>query len=67
MGRGGEGSPALSNTGRLVIVKGDGRLTPVVDRHGRELVLDRPTPMDFVGDTAYVVSVVGNVYRVANL
>ena len=63
----GEGSPALENTGRLVIVKRDGSLKPVVDRHGRELVLDRPTSMEFVGNTAYVVSVVGNVYRIANL
>jgi len=63
----GEGSPAKPNTGRLVIVKRDGSLKPVVDRHGRELVLDRPTSMEFVGHTAYVVSVVGNVYKIANL
>ena len=63
----GEGSPALPNTGRLVIVKRDGSLTPVVDRHGRALVLDRPTSMEFVGNTAYVVSIDGNVYKVANL
>ena len=64
---GGEGSPALPDTGRLVIVERDGSLTPVVDRHGQELVLDRPTSMEFVGNTAYVVSVDGNVYKVANL
>ena len=63
----GEGSPALPNTGRLVIVERDGDLTPVVDRRGRELVLDRPTSMEFVGNTAYVVSVVGDVYKVDNL
>jgi hypothetical protein len=63
----GEGSPALPNTGRLVIVERDGSLTPVVDRHGQELVLDRPTSMEFVGNTAYVVSVDGNVYKIANL
>jgi hypothetical protein len=62
-----EGAPALPNTGRLVIVKRDGSLKPVVDRHGQELVLDRPTSMEFVGDTAYVVSVDGNVYRIDNL
>jgi hypothetical protein len=62
-----EGSPALPDTGRLVIVKRDGSLTPVVDRQGRELVLDRPTSMEFVGHTAYIVSVVGNVYRIDNL
>ena len=63
----GEGSPAFPNTGRLVIVAHDGNLTPVVDGRGQELVLDRPTSMEFVGDTAYVVSVVGDVYRVDNL
>ena len=62
----GEGSPALPNTGRLVIVERDGSLTPVVDRHGQELVLDRPTSIDFRGNTAYVVSVDGNVYKIAN-
>jgi hypothetical protein len=63
----GEGSPALPNTGRLMIVKRDGSLKPVVDRQGQALVLDRPTSMEFVGHTAYVVSVVGNVYRIDNL
>ena len=63
----GEGSPALPNTGRLAIVKRDGSLQPVVDRQGQELVLDRPTSMEFVGNTAYVLSVDGNVYKVANL
>ena len=63
----GEGSPASPNTGRLVVVGHDGDLTPVVDRRGRELVLDRPTSMEFVGHTAYIVSVDGGVYRVDNL
>jgi hypothetical protein len=62
-----EGSPALPDTGRLVIVERDGSLTPVVDQSGRELVLDRPTSMEFVGHSAYVVSVVGTVYRIDNL
>jgi len=63
----GEGSPASANTGRLVVVEHDGDLTPVVDARGRELVLDRPTSIEFVGHTAYVVSVTGDVYRVDNL
>jgi hypothetical protein len=62
-----EGTPAFPNTGRLLIVKRDGSLKPVVDRRGQELVLDRPTSMEFVRDTAYVVSVAGDVYRIANL
>jgi hypothetical protein len=63
----GEGSPASPNTGRLVVVGRNGNLTPVVDRRGQELVLDRPTTMEIVGRTAYVVSVAGDVYRVDNL
>jgi hypothetical protein len=63
----GEGSPAFPNTGRLVIVERDGSLTPVVDSRGQELVLDRPTSIEIVGRTAYVVSVVGDVYRISNL
>jgi hypothetical protein len=30
-------------------------------------VLDRPTSMEIVGHTAYVVSVVGQVYTICNL
>jgi hypothetical protein len=40
----------------LVVVGRHGNLTPVVDRRGRELVLDRPTSVEFVGATAYVLS-----------
>jgi hypothetical protein len=63
----GEGSRALPNTGRLVVVGRHGDLTPVVDGRGDELVLDRPTSVEFVGATAYVVSVTGDVYRVDGL
>lgn len=63
----GEGTPASPNTGRLVVVRRDGTLRAVVNGRGKELVLDRPTSMEFVGDTAYVVSVVGDVYRIDNL
>jgi hypothetical protein len=63
----GEGSRALPDTGRLVVVGRHGDLTPVVDRGGQELVLDRPTSVEFVGATAYVVSVTGVVYRVDGL
>ena len=63
----GEGSRALPDTGRLVVVGRHGDLTPVVDRRGQELVLDRPASVEFVGATAYVVSVTGDVYRVDGL
>ena len=63
----GEGSRAEPNTGRLLMVGRHGELTPVLDIHGQELVLDRPTSLEFVGKTAYVVSVTGDVYRVDGL
>jgi hypothetical protein len=59
-----EGSPALPDTGRLVVVGRDGSLTPVVDVAGAELVLDRPTSLEIVGNSAYVVSVAGDVVRI---
>ena len=61
-----EGSPALPNTGRLDTVE-DGRLTPVTDASGTPLVLDRPTSVDFVGHSAFVVSLSGDVYMVTGL
>ena len=63
----GEGSPAFPDTGRLVVVHRDGSLRPVVDGSGTEIVLDRPTSMEIVGHTAYVVSFAGNVVRIDNL
>ena len=63
----GEGSRAEPDTGRLVAVGRHGDLTPVVDHRGQELVLDRPTSVEFVGNTAYVVSVTGVVYQVDGL
>ena len=63
----GEGSRAVPDTGRLVVVGRHGDLTPVLDGRGQELVLDRPASVEFVGTTAYVVSVTGVVYRVEGL
>ena len=63
----GEGSRALPNTGRLLVVGRNGELVPVVDGNGRALVLDRPTSVEFSGTVGYVVSVTGDVYRVDGL
>jgi len=63
----GEGSPAFPNTGLLVVVRGDGTLQPVRDRTGTALVLDRPTSLEIVGHTAYVVSLTGNVVRIDHI
>jgi sugar lactone lactonase YvrE len=53
-----EGSPALPNTGALVEVHRDGTLTVVV------VGLDRPTSLEFIGNTAYVVSLAGEIWRI---
>ena len=54
----GEGSPAQPNTGALVEVNGNGTLTVLLDG------LDRPTSLEFIGNTAYVVSLSGEVWKI---
>jgi len=53
-----EGSPASPDTGKLLRVKHKG--FTVVARN-----LDRPTSLEIVGDTAYVVTLDGEVWKVA--
>ena len=53
-----EGAPASPNTGRLVRVLDDGSFGPVVDG------LDRPTSLEFVGRTAFVVTLTGKVMKI---
>jgi hypothetical protein len=62
-----EGRPAIPNTGRLVKLDRHSRLVPVVDSDGHELVLDRPTSLELIGNTAYVVGLTGTVVRIENL
>jgi hypothetical protein len=62
-----EGSPALPNTGRLVMVDRHGELVPVVDVTANEIVLDRPTSLELVGDIAYVVGLAGTIIRIENV
>ena len=56
-----EGSPSDPNGGTLVRANRDGTFTVVADK------LDRPTSMEIIGDTAYVVTLTGEVWKVANL
>ena len=59
---GGEpGAPASPNTGRLMRAHGGGRLATLVAG------LDRPTSLELVGRTAYVVTLTGKVLRVTGL
>ena len=52
------GSPALPNTGALVKVNGDGTFTVIMDG------LDRPTSLEFIGNTAYVVTLTGEIWKI---
>ena len=56
----GEGTPALPNTGSLVMVNNEGGFDMVADG------LDRPTSMEFVRNTAYIVTLTGEVWTVDN-
>ena len=55
------GDPALPNTGSLVKVNDDGGFTVVMDR------LDRPTSLEFIGNTAYFVSLAGEVWKIEDV
>ena len=55
-----EGAPASPDTGRLVRVRNDGSFTPVAAG------LDRLTSLDFIHNTAFVVTLTGKVIRVDN-
>jgi len=52
------GSPALPDTGALVKVNADGTFTPVTTG------LNRPTSLEFIGTTAYVVTLGGDIWKV---
>jgi hypothetical protein len=52
------GAPALPNTGALVEVNGDGTFTVVTDG------LNQPTSLEFIGNTAYVVTLNGEIWEI---
>jgi len=56
-----EGSPALPNTGSLVRVNADGTFSEIADE------LDRPTSFEIVGNTAYIVTLGGEIWTVDNI
>jgi hypothetical protein len=56
-----EGKPASENTGELVKIEKDGSFTTVVDK------LNQPTSLEFIGNTAFVVTLGGKVMRIDNI
>jgi sugar lactone lactonase YvrE len=56
-----EGSPASPNTGALVEVNTDGTVTVITDG------LNQPTSLEFIGNTAYVVTLNGEIWKIDNL
>jgi hypothetical protein len=55
------GQPASPNTGRLLRVNYDGTFTSIADK------LDRPTSLNFVCDTAYILTLTGEVWEVKDV
>jgi len=53
-----EGTPALPNTGSLVQVDGNGAFTVVAEG------LDRPTSLEIISNTAYVVTLGGEIWTI---
>jgi sugar lactone lactonase YvrE len=56
-----EGSPADPDTGALVELKPNGRFKVVVDQ------LNQPTSLEFIGDTAYVITLGGEIWKIDNV
>jgi hypothetical protein len=56
-----EGTPADPNTGALVRVNADGTFSVVTPG------LDRPTSLEIIGNTAYIVTYAGQVWKIDNV
>lgn len=56
-----EGSPALPDTGSLVKINADGTFTTITTG------LDRPTSLEFIGTTAYIVTIDGEIWTIEHV
>ncbi len=56
-----DGFPARPDTGTLVEVNGDGTFTVIVEG------LDRPTSLEFIGNTAYVVTLADEILKITGV
>ncbi len=57
-GGGDPGAPASPNTGALLRVNRDGSLSTLAEE------LNQPTSMEFIGDTAYIISLAGEIWTI---
>jgi sugar lactone lactonase YvrE len=57
----GEGSPAIPNDGSLLKINDDGTFTVIAEG------IDRPTSMEFIRNTAYIVTLTGEIVTVENV
>lgn len=55
------GEPALPNTGSLVEANANGTFTVIFDH------LNQPTSLDFIGNTAYVTTLNGEIWKIGNV
>jgi hypothetical protein len=55
------GSPALPDTGQLLLTNRDGTFSVIADH------LNQPTSLELIRDTAYVVTLGGEVWKIADL
>ena len=56
-----DGFPALPNTGALVKVNRDGTFTVIIEG------LNQPTSLEVIGNTAYVVNLAGEIWKIDNV
>lgn len=58
---GAPGSPAMPDTGALLAVNGDGDFSVVLGG------LNLPTSLEFIGNTAYVTTLAGEIWKIENV
>ncbi len=56
-----EGSPALPNTGSLLRINPNGTFSVIAEE------LDRPTSLEIIGNTAYIITLAGEIWTVDNI
>lgn len=60
-GGGDPGAPAIPNDGSLLMVNANGTFTVIADE------LDRPTSLEFIDNTAYIITLTGEILTIDNV